>query len=71
MLSESDEKFEMNNGNVIVPGGDNEDENIAENFEEDKIQVKTLMIIHIMCKISAWFQKSLQIIQLAQYILER
>lgn len=38
LLSESYEEFEMNNGNVIAPCDENEDENIAEKFEENKIQ---------------------------------
>lgn len=39
LLSESDEElFEMNNDNVIVPGGDNVGENITEHVEEDNIQ---------------------------------
>lgn len=32
--------LKCNNGNVIGPGDDNEDKNIAENFEENKILMK-------------------------------
>ena len=36
-LSISDEEFEINNGNVIIPDGDNAVKNVADNFEEDRM----------------------------------